>query len=121
MNKMFYHKVCGNAVSIDLKEHFRITTNFAPGINVMVATRGDITCEEEVSPANYYCLYCKKEIKVEEIFYRCMECGEEFKMIELYRGRPGGIIVCTKCKENYEGKEFKSLAKVAAKISTKNV
>lgn len=120
---MFYHSVCKSQVYADLSNHFQIISLFSTGINVMVATRGDVVNRQSVSDAKYFCPQCQQNIPTSEIMSRCMECGDEIPLLSLWKGTPGGIILCTQCKnsDDYKQKEFKSLSKMSSKISTKNL
>lgn len=121
MESIFTHKTCHSVIYLDLAEHLKIIATVNPGKNVMVATRGDVISSGEVTPADYYCPECKKGISIDDILCKCIECGENFPLKDIYKGTPGGYIVCSRCKESYPGREWKPMIKIASKVSTKNL
>jgi len=119
---MFYHKTCGGAVYADLRNHLKVLGVISLGKNVGLINRMHFQSVGDVSEGEYICSGCGEKVSIPEINTMCNQCREMFsseKMVKLVRS---GVLVCNSCKaEKYPLEESKPVARMLAKVSTKQI
>lgn len=115
----FYHREDGGVVLLDISDNILFLSTFGVSRGTLRIGTGNISIKDSKSyKSRFYCLECRKEVSLVDIFARCYYCGEEFPLSELYRVSDSGGPYCITCsRDKFSGVSKTKLTTIFCKLS----